>query len=103
MGLRRVEFLIPPSPRRHTGHALECAAEDRFGLVADIACDAGDTVLSAAQPVGRELDAPARHIFNGWLAEERIETLGQHGAGGAGLTCEVLRRRAPRRGGVHEL
>ena len=92
----------PPAAGRQSGLALEGAVERGLRFVADVGGDAGDAVVAAAQPIGGELKAPARHVVDRRPAEQRLEAFRKHRARGAGFTREVVGGPFARRLGVHQ-
>ena len=63
----------PPSPWADAHLALERPAERRLAVVALRLGDAGQRLAPRAQPVRRQLDAPAGQGFDLWLAQELVE------------------------------
>src|SRR6185369_11564982 len=83
---------LPPLARRHADVALERAAERRFRRVADGIGDFRHARRARAELATGELEAERREVRHGCLADELLETLGEHGARRGRATRELLER-----------
>ncbi|MGB8397322.1 MAG: hypothetical protein WCE35_00795 [Bradyrhizobium sp.] len=59
--------------------------------------------MAGSNPVGRELHAPAGDVFDRSLAQDGVESFGEHGARRAGLARQILHRPAAAGVAMHGL
>jgi hypothetical protein len=83
---------LAPGGRRQAEFALERPVERGFGFVPYLAGNANDRDIALAQLCRSERSPPASEVLHGRHADQRIEPLGQCGAGQSDRSGELIHR-----------
>src|SRR5262249_25866815 len=94
-------LLPPPCRRWHADQLLECAAEGRLRLIANISGYACEICFAARQKLGGNLHPPFGEVVHRWNAYELCKAFGENRARHAGFSCQFVNGPVTCRSRVH--